>query len=209
MSCTARTSTQPVSTQGNSAAMRTASSISSASIRLKPASISLVSVNGPSTTVRRPLRTRTAQPRDPAYRAGKLFLIPFFVVHFGMLTYIHGVLVLALFGPKGTAPFDLLGTVPQAIRANHLGWAVVSLVVSHGLSLYWNYLGNGEYQRASLNALMMQPYSRVVVLHLTVLFGGWIVMAVGSPLLALVLLAVVKTAADLRAHTAERRKFAA
>src|SRR5207244_1747177 len=52
MSCTARTSTQPVSTQGNSAAMRTASSMSSASIRLKPASNSLVSVNGPSTMVR-------------------------------------------------------------------------------------------------------------------------------------------------------------
>jgi len=154
-------------------------------------------------------RLLLAQPREPAYWAGKLFLIPFFVVHFGMFTYIHGVLVVALFGPKGTAPFDLLGTVPQAIRANHLGWAVVSLVVSHGLSFYLNYLGNGEYQRASLNALMMQPYSRVVVLHLTVLFGGWIVMAVGSPLLALVLLAVVKTAADLRAHTAERRKFAA
>src|SRR5207253_2303720 len=43
-----------------SAAMRTASSISSASIRLKPAGISLVSVNGPSTIARRPLRTRTA-----------------------------------------------------------------------------------------------------------------------------------------------------
>jgi hypothetical protein len=56
---------------------------------------------------------------------------------------------------------------------------------------------------------MMQPYSRVVVLHLTVLFGGWLVMAIGSPLPALVLLAVIKTAADLRAHQAERRKFAA
>ena len=150
-----------------------------------------------------------AQPREPVYWAVKLFLIPFFVVHFGMFTYIHGVLVLALFGPKGTRPFELLETVPPAIRANHLGWAVASLMVSHGLSFYWNYLRNGEYQRASLNALMMQPYSRVVVLHLTVLFGGWLVMAIGSPLPALVLLAAVKTAADLRSHKAERRKFAA
>jgi uncharacterized protein DUF6498 len=155
------------------------------------------------------VRLLLAQPREPAYWVGKLFLIPFFVVHFGGFTYIHGVLVVALFGPKGTRPFDLLETVPPAIRANHLGWAVASLVVSHGLSLYWNYLGNGEYQRASLNALMTQPYSRVVVLHLTVLFGGWIVMALGSPLPALVLLAVVKTAADLASHKAERRKFAA
>src|SRR5437016_14453263 len=149
-----------------------------------------------------------AQPRDPIRWAGKLFLVPFFIVHFGGFTYIHGVLVVAFFGPKGTQPFDLVPTVLDAIRANQLGWGVASLVLSHGLSFFWNYLKNGEYQRASLNALMGQPYSRVIVLHLTMLFGGWIVMLLGSPLPALVLLVVIKTAADLRAHTAERRKFA-
>jgi uncharacterized protein DUF6498 len=118
-------------------------------------------------------------------------------------------LVVALLGPKGTQPFDILATVPPAIRANHLGWAVLTLLVSHGLSFYWNYLRNGEFQRASLSALMTQPYGRVFVLHFTVLFGGWIVMMLGSPLLALALLVILKTAADLRAHSAERRKFAA
>ena len=149
-----------------------------------------------------------AQPREPAYWAGKLLLIPFFVVHFGGFTFVHGVLVLALLGPKGTQPFDILGMVPSVVRANHLGWAVVSLVVSHGLSFYWNYIKNGEYQRASLNALMMQPYGRVIILHFTVLFGGWIVMLLGSPLPALLLLVVIKTAADQHAHTAERQRFA-
>ncbi|MFN2572174.1 MAG: hypothetical protein ABR537_11290 [Gemmatimonadales bacterium] len=33
-------------------------------------------------------------------------------------------------------------------------------------------------------------------------------MLLGLPLLALVLLVVIKTAADLRGHSAERRKFA-
>jgi len=150
-----------------------------------------------------------AQPREPAYWAGKLFLVPFFVVHFGGFTFVHGVLVLALFGPKGTQAFDLLGTVPTAIRANHLGWAVVSLVLSHGFSFYWNYVRNGEYRRASLNALMGQPYGRVLVLHFAVLFGGWIIIATGAPVLALVLLVLIKTAADVPAHMAERRKFAA
>ena len=149
-----------------------------------------------------------AQPRQPVYWLGKAFLIPFFIVHFGGFTYIHGVLVVAFFGPKGPDPFNLIPTVISAIRANQLGWGVASLVASHGFSFYRNYLKNGEYQRASLNALMGQPYSRVIVLHLTMLFGGWIVMLLGSPLPALVLLVVIKTAADLRAHTAERRKFA-
>jgi hypothetical protein len=150
-----------------------------------------------------------ARPEEPVYWAGKLFLVPFFIVHFGGFTFVHGVLVLALFGPGGMHSFDLFATVPAAVRANHLGWGVFSLVASHGLSLYWNYIKNGEFQRASLQRLMMQPYSRVFVLHFTVLFGGWIVMLLGSPTLALVLLVVLKTGADLRGHKAERKTFGA
>ena len=154
------------------------------------------------------LKMVTAKPSQPVFWLAKAFVVPFFVVHFGGFTYVHGALVLAIFDSGGSKSFDLLTTVPAAIRANHLGWAVLSLVLSHGLSFYWNYIKNGEYQRASLDRLMMQPYSRVFVLHFAVLIGGWIVMTLGSPTLALVLLVVLKTAADLRAHRAERRKFA-
>ena len=149
-----------------------------------------------------------AQPQEPAYSVGKLFLIPFFIFHFGMFTLLHGVFVFALFGAKTLPRFDSLAELPAAIRAYHLGWGVLALVVSHGLSFYWNYFENGEYRRASLPILMMQPYARLVVLHLAVLFGGWIVLTLGSPLLALLVLVALKTAADVRAHSAERHKFA-
>jgi ABC-type xylose transport system permease subunit len=154
------------------------------------------------------LKMAFAQPSEPLFWAAKLFLLPFFIVHFGGFTYVHGMLLLALFGQRGSQAFDLLHAVPEAIRTQQLGWAVLSLVLSHGLSFYWNYLRNGEYQRAALRDLMTQPYSRVIVLHLAVLFGGWIVMLLGSPTPALVLLVALKTAADVRAHLAERRKFA-
>ena len=148
-----------------------------------------------------------AQPQEPAYSVGKLFLIPFFIFHFGMFTLLHGVFVFALFGAKTLPRFDSLAELPAAIRAYHLGWGVLALVVSHGLSFYWNYFENGEYRRASLPILMMQPYARLVVLHLAVLFGGWIVLTLGSPLLALLVLVALKTAADVRAHQAERHTF--
>jgi Family of unknown function (DUF6498) len=150
-----------------------------------------------------------AQPRDPVYWAGKALFIPFFIVHFGGFTYVHGVVLLAFFGPKSVTPFGLLQAVPAAIQANHLGWGVINLLASHGFSFFWNYLRNGEYQQASLTALMRQPYSRIVVLHLTVLFGGWVVMLLGSPVGALIVLIALKTAADVRGHTAERQRFAA
>jgi hypothetical protein len=151
------------------------------------------------------LKMLLARPQELLSNLGKLFFVPFFVVHFGLFTFVHGMLVFAFFGPRDAEPFGLTANLFPTIRANHLGWAVLVLVASHGLSFYWNYLGNGEFRRASMQVLMQQPYGRVVVLHLTVLFGGWIVIALGSPVLALVLLVALKTAADVRAHRAERR----
>src|SRR3989475_11920621 len=69
-----------------------------------------------------------AQPRQPVYWLGKAFLVPFFLVHFWVFTYIHGVLVVAFFGPKTAQPFDLLTPVSPAILANQLGRGLVSLV---------------------------------------------------------------------------------
>jgi hypothetical protein len=56
---------------------------------------------------------------------------------------------------------------------------------------------------------MMQPYARVVVLHVTILFGGFAFMALHAPAAALVVLVALKTALDLRTHLAERRKLGA
>jgi len=53
----------------------------------------------------------------------------------------------------------------------------------------------------------MQPYARVVVLHITILAGGFAFMALHAPAAALVVLVALKTAMDLRTHLSERRKL--
>ena len=35
-----------------------------------------------------------------------------------------------------------------------------------------NYLGHGEYRRTVAPLLMLQPYARIIVLHMAILFGG-------------------------------------
>ena len=57
---------------------------------------------------------------------------------------------------------------------------VVALAASHLYSFFVNYIGHGEYRRTFVVWLMVQPYARVVVLHLAILFGGFIAMALGS-----------------------------
>jgi hypothetical protein len=132
---------------------------------------------------------------------GKIFLIPFFCVHYGMFALVHGILILTFFGfnqqgsvmPSFSAVFGLLGSL-------QIGGAVLALILSHTISFITNYIGNGEYKTATLSELMVQPYGRVIILHLTILVGGFLVMALGSPIIGLILLIVLKTFVDLKAH---------
>jgi hypothetical protein len=82
----------------------------------------------------------------------------------------------------------------------NVGWGVAALVVSHGVSLILNYFGKGEYTRGDLNQLMVQPYTRVVILHIVILFGGFLVMLTGAQVIGLILLVALKTYVDLKAH---------
>lgn len=155
------------------------------------------------------LRMLCARPQDALANLGKAFLIPFFCVHYGGFTFVHGIFVFGLFGgdfKKGGFGLDPR-TVLGAIRQAGLGWAVAVLCASHAFSFFHNYLAGGEYRRVGLSQLMMQPYARVVVLHLAIIGGGALVMALGSAVPALALLIVLKTAIDLGAHMAERRRL--
>jgi len=82
--------------------------------------------------------------------------------------------------------------------------ALLALFVSHGISFTLNFLGRREYQRTTVSKLMAAPYGRIVMMQFTLIFGGWVVMLLNNPLPALVLLIVLKVAADLRAHYGER-----
>jgi heme exporter protein D len=55
---------------------------------------------------------------------------------------------------------------------------------------------------------MKEPYRRVVVLHVTIVLGAFVVDTVGAPVAALLLLVGLKTATDLHAHLREHRRAA-
>jgi len=154
-------------------------------------------------------RMLCADPADPAQWLLKLFLVPFFCVHYGMFTAVHGAFVFGFFGKvKATGSGEGMFPIPSwlaAIGEQGLWLAVAALAVSHLFSFFWNYLGRGEFRLASVAELMGKPYGRVVVLHLTIIFGGIGVTALGSPVWALLLLVGLKAGIDLRAHLKEHR----
>ena len=154
------------------------------------------------------LKMLMASPASVGTWVGKLFLVPFFCIHYGMFTFVHGVFVFGLFGGYFTsgAAFPDAQAVFDAASKFQLGWAILALVLSHGISFCLNYVGKGEYKAASLNQLMGGPYGRVVLLHVTILFGGFVVMSLGSPVLALLLLVAIKTVIDIQAHLREHSR---
>jgi Family of unknown function (DUF6498) len=140
--------------------------------------------------------------------ASKLFFVPFFTLHYGIFCLAHGIFVLSFFEVESTGN-GLLGgprTFWQMMSERQLWWGVIALAASHLYSYAVNYLGRGEFRRTTVPALMIQPYARVVVLHLAIIFGAIVAGALGSTAGVLVILIVGKTAIDLALHLAERRR---
>jgi hypothetical protein len=148
----------------------------------------------------------------PAGRASKLFIIPFFIFHYGMFWVVHGVFVIVFFGLLGDRFFTDSSGPPGDIggfsgfEPRGVAIAAVALFLSHGVSFVVNFLGEREYLNVSPDKQMMEPYSRVVVLHATILGGGFLAAYFGTPVASLVLMIVLKTALDLRAHLKEHRR---
>lgn len=161
-------------------------------------------------------------------RAG---LAIFFLVHYGIFWLVHGIFVFSLpeLGSLGVAAGQGVGAcealiVPQpgefpapadpAQCANPFGviaWGSVlvgalALFLSHGASFLLNFLGNGEFEGTSPARQMAAPYGRVIVLHLTILLGAFVVAFLGAPVGALLLLVGLKTAFDLNLHRREHAR---
>ncbi|MGK7866891.1 DUF6498-containing protein [Falsiroseomonas sp. E2-1-a20] len=131
-----------------------------------------------------------------------LVLMPFFTLHYGIFTFVHGTFLAELMGP----PRETLGTAVAVLLAPEgLLLALLALAASHALSFALNFLGGGEWREVEERTLMVQPYGRVVLLHLVVIFGGVLAMALGDATVAVALLVVMKVAADLLAHWRQHR----
>ena len=150
------------------------------------------------------LKMLFANAEEPNTQASKFFLIPFFTFHYGMFATVHGVFVLSLFGGGFTGRgFPTAATFAHAVQAAGIAPAAWGLALSHGVSFAFNYIGTGEYKSALVPALMFRPYGRVMVLHIVILGGGFLVTLFGSPLIPLALLVVLKTGLDLFGHLRE------
>ena len=137
----------------------------------------------------------------------RLSLIIFFCVHFGGFCIGHLIFILALFMPRNPAwnlqntPANLLNLLPE------LWLPILGMFISYSIYFYQHYLGDGLYQRVSLNSLMGEPYPRIMSMHLVLIIAGFLVVALGSPIGAILLLVALKTGAEVAFYRRSARKW--
>jgi hypothetical protein len=132
-----------------------------------------------------------------------LVAAPFFLSHFGAFMAVHFLFIYGFF-VQGPGDFSA-GELTDVLKTFTDLWpALAMLFASHALSFFINFLGRQEYRQRTMEDLMSEPYSRILFMHLVIIFGGGLTLVLGEPTPVLLLVIVLKTWIDVRAHLKQR-----
>lgn len=128
-----------------------------------------------------------------------LFFAPFFTLHYGMFCLGHGSFVFSLFGDgrfDSHGFFDALYNIWPVLQQNHLLWAAICLLLLQLFDWIRDSRQHG-FGFDNVKTLMVAPYRRIVILHITILASGFALGALEEPVLGLLILVILKTGFDL------------
>ncbi len=128
-----------------------------------------------------------------------LFLGAFFTFHYGLFCFGHGVFVMAMFGGNlnGDTILDLGAGVSALFAAQTNLLIGFASIVAWQLVQFILFITRGEVRRTTVFDLMGAPYPRIIALHATIIFGGFILLLLNQPVGGILVLALVKMAYDV------------
>lgn len=132
------------------------------------------------------------------------FAAAFFTVHYGLFTAVHGVFVVLLFGTPELGReamngglFAPLARMLEVLLTQREGWlAVAAMVMVHAVGFVQWVVASRE-RPTPPRELKGAPYGRIMVLHVALIAGGFLVMSLHAPALGVLLLVALKLAYDL------------
>lgn len=146
------------------------------------------------------LRILAAGARTGRY-GESLAVTAFFCVHYGLFCVVHGIFVAALFGGlHGTSgAIDPLLLMIGRVAGDRVGALVVAAMVLAAAVDAWRAMATVDAEDAkAVRDIMSEPYGRLVVLHVVLIAGGFLMAALQLPSLAALLLVAFKLVYDLR-----------
>lgn len=134
---------------------------------------------------------------------GALFTGAFFTVHYGLFTAVHGTFVVMLFGlpDMGQDAMDggLAGPLVRMLErltADRGAWLAMLAIIAVQAVNFVQWGIETRDRPTPLKELMGAPYGRIMVLHVTLIAGGFLVMSLKAPVLGALLLIALKLAYD-------------
>ncbi len=148
---------------------------------------------------------------------GGTFLSAFFVFHYGMFLFVHLIFLLvggsltdSLKLPMGD-PFEMVGTFfasqttlgqtilqdPTAFFLSPL-FAGGMIILATAIHFYSDFVRSKAYRVLSPQKVMMDPYPRIIVMHLAIMFGFLATVLLKLPAAIMAVFVVVKIATDIK-----------
>ena len=161
-----------------------------------------------------PRMAKASGPGGTGGTVARVALIAFFLAHYGTFWAVHGFFVFLLptffgfgaGGPTGAGAGAAAIGPGFGIDQAAVATGAIGLVLFHAVSfVYWD-VWHGESARRTVQQQMNAPYNRVVILHMTILGGAFLIAFTGQSIWALVLLVGLKIAVDLGAHVREHTR---
>jgi hypothetical protein len=125
-----------------------------------------------------------------------------FAFQYAFVCVVHGVLVIGLFGlvqeklVRGTDP-EVDVYLLALLRQPETLTAAVAVLLTRGIDFIAGYLQPRAFEQADIGKEQASPYRRAYLLHVVLVLGGAISLALHSPVAALVMLVLLKTGGDL------------
>lgn len=121
---------------------------------------------------------------------GKLFNIPFFIMHYGVFMTVHLIFlvyIISLVGEKNVFTLAGMTTILSGF---------IALIISHGIRFIREEV-SGEFKDKNSGYFMSKPYLRIIIMHMTIIFGTILYSILGKPFYIVLLIIVLKTIAEL------------
>lgn len=139
---------------------------------------------------------------------GALFFAGFFTLHYGLFCYGHGTFVIGMFGGSDDFHVNLYDAARKLfMQEPNLAWGFASIVIWQAVQVSLFVL-RGEHLTSNPLDLMGAPYPRIIVLHLAILGGGFLLVAMNEPIAGLIILAMFKAAFDIAEAIGKMPRFA-
>jgi hypothetical protein len=139
--------------------------------------------------------------------AAALFVVPFFIVHYGGFCYGHGIF-LNVFATGGDESFPTpaslirwaFGTAPE------MPWFVGAIAAVAALYFLAEFIGRGEFRQTIPAEEMGAPYGRIITLHIAIILGAAVAFSMDEPLAGVLLLILIRVVFGIAMTVMRRRK---